>query len=140
MQLADGILTISAPGKAVEDRFIVGRVQLISGFPIVFSAPCGVAVQIARRITVHARGISSVVVKIIKAVENSFVTAGVELEDRPLPKSTSEFRRAVDVAGRVPYQFAVGPDYTMYLGDLLDGAARLQWPAQVLDFFTWKMP
>ena len=32
------------------------------------------------------------------------------------------------------------PDYTMYLGDLLDGAARLQWPAQVLDFFTWKMP
>jgi len=80
VQLADGILTISAPGKAVEDRFIVGRVQLISGFPIVFSAPCGVAVQIARRITVHARGISSVVVKIIKAVENSFVTAGVELE------------------------------------------------------------
>jgi hypothetical protein len=30
-------------------------------------------------------------------------------------------------------------DYTMYLGDLLNGAAQLNWLAQELDFFTWKM-
>jgi hypothetical protein len=30
------------------------------------------------------------------------------------------------------------PDYTMYLRDLLNGAAQLKWQAQELDFFTWK--
>jgi hypothetical protein len=31
------------------------------------------------------------------------------------------------------------PDYTMYLGHLLDGANQLKWVAQELDFFTWKL-
>ena len=31
------------------------------------------------------------------------------------------------------------PDYTMYLGHLLDGANQIGWIAQELDFFTWKI-
>lgn len=31
------------------------------------------------------------------------------------------------------------PDYTMYVGHLLDGANQLKWVAQELDFFTWKL-
>jgi hypothetical protein len=31
------------------------------------------------------------------------------------------------------------PDYTMYLGHLLDGASQLRWSAQELDFFTWRL-
>jgi hypothetical protein len=31
------------------------------------------------------------------------------------------------------------PDYTMYLGHLLDVASQLSWSPQELDFFTWRL-
>ena len=31
------------------------------------------------------------------------------------------------------------PNYTMFLGHLLDGASQLKWIAQELDFLTWKL-
>jgi hypothetical protein len=31
------------------------------------------------------------------------------------------------------------PDYTIYLGHLLDGASTVRWTAQELDFFTWRL-